>query len=177
MFELLSTILQFVWDLLPLPRIIGPNERMTCFLLGKWGRVLKPGLYIIWPMVESCEEYTIITQVSETSILPVVNVDGNSYQLRIVVEYDISDVMTFHLSHADARLRLELLAGSTIINIVSQMTEVDIKEHGIIGICNAVKKRIKAPMKKNGINITLIRPVMFDRCTSLFISQAERLAE
>jgi regulator of protease activity HflC (stomatin/prohibitin superfamily) len=177
MIELLSTVLQFFWDLVPRPVLVGPTERAVCFLFGRWGRELGPGLYVVWPAVEEWQEYCVVSQLVETAILPVTTHDGQSWQVRLVVEYEIADPLRAHTLQHDIQLQVEQLAGSTLVTTMQNNDSQHIVSAGVRKLCRLTQGRISEALTRRGVHVLSVRAVMFDQCRSFFLSQAERLVD
>lgn len=174
--ELLGTILQYLWDFIPRPVLVGSTQKAVRFLFGRWGTVIQPGLCVVWPLVEEWEVYHVNEMVTETSIMPVTDLTGNSWQIRLVIEYEIWDPREYHLQQHDGRLKSELLAGSAALTLLSTMTTDEIKYAGIANVCKAIEDRISSDLYDRGVLVTGVRAIMFDRCRSFFLSNAERLS-
>lgn len=179
MLELLSQILGFIWDFIPRPSLVGPTEEAVCYWLGKlkYKRKKGPGLYLIWPLIMEWRTYQIVSQICETAIVPVSDEDGVSWQIRLAIEFEVEDVFKFNENQYDAQVHLEQLGSSQLVSIISGMTTQKILDVGVNKICNLIYRRLQERMKDRGVSVTRIRPIMWDRCISLFHSQSQKLSD
>lgn len=177
MFDMLTRLFELVFDFVPRLYIVEPTERAVRFCLGRYGRVCQPGWHFYWPVIMTVDSYCTVSQLVETAILSCHSHDGESYQIRLAVEYRVSRAMRFHLKQHDGQLHIEMTAGSTMVALVNALDSSEIQEKGSRKLCRVVRERIKGQIEERGATILSVRTVMFDRCFPIFLSQAERLAD
>ena len=177
MIELLTQILHFFWDLMPRPALVGPTEEAVCFWFGRWGRKKGPGLYLIWPLIQYWRTAVVTSQICETAIIAVSTSDNKDWQWRLGIEYCIHDLMLYETLQYSGQNHLELLGGSALVKVISQLTCAQIDDHGVFKICGVIKKRIADSADLRGITVINVRPLMASRCRPLFIANAERLVD
>lgn len=175
--ELFAQIFQLLFDLVPRPVLVPYSNRAVCILLGKWCRVLNPGLYVVIPILEEFEEYTVTDEVSETAILAVSDSDGRSWQVRLAIGWRTGDPMLAHTRQVDPAIMLEQRAGAGLVRVMSQMTSASIVLRGPDQICKKVRDRLADRMIDRGLVVESVSAVMFDRCRSFFLSNAERVSD
>lgn len=166
--ELFAQIFQLLFDLVPRPVLVPYSNRAVCILLGKWCRVLNPGLYVVIPILEEFEEYTVTDEVSETAILAVSDSDGRSWQVRLAIGWRTGDPMLAHTRQVDPAIMLEQRAGAGLVRVMSQMTSASIVLRGPDQICKKVRDRLADRMIDRGLVVESVSAVMFDRCRSFF---------
>jgi hypothetical protein len=177
MIELLTQIIQFVWELLPRPTIVGPTEQAACYWFGRYGRRKRAGLYVIWPLIQYWRVHTVVSQICETAIIAVTSQDGHDWQWRLGIEYEISDVLKYESAQFSGQNHVEMLGGSALVRIISQLSSEQIREYGVWKICSKIQSRITDSADQRGITVIGVRPIMASRCRPLFVSQAERLVD
>ncbi len=175
--ELFAQIFQLLFDLIPRPVLVPYNNRAVCILLGKWCRVMNPGLYVVIPILEEFEEYTITDEVSETAILAVSDSDGRSWQVRLVITWRTGDALLAHTKQTDPAVMLEQRAGAGLVRVMSGLSSGQITHVGPDPICNKVRDRLADRMIERGLIVESVNAVMFDRCRSFFLSNAERVSD
>jgi hypothetical protein len=57
------------------------------------------------------------------------------------------------------------------------MSTEDVIKIGVNKICNKIRERLFDNMQSRGINVLAVRPIMWDRCISLFHSQSQKLSD
>lgn len=179
MLELLGQILGFIWDFVPRPSLVGPTEQAVCYWFGKhkFKKAKGPSLYLIWPLIMEWKIYQVVSQICETAIVPVSDESGVSWQIRLAIEFEIVDVLKFNEMQYDGQVHLEQLGSSQLVSIISGMTTEKIIDVGVGKVCNLIHKRLKDRMEDRGINVLRVRPIMWDRCISLFHSQSQKLSD
>lgn len=176
MVELLTQIIQFLWDFIPRPDLVGPTERAACFWFGRWGRDKGPGVYCIWPLIQQWRKHCVVSQICETAVVPVSDASGNNWKWRLAIEYEISDVLLFETSAYSAQNHLEQIGAYALVRIISEKTTDEILNTPIASICNKIGRQIVRNAAGKGISVMRVRSIMATRCISVFLSEAERLA-
>ena len=129
-----------------------------------------------WELFEEFHLYEIDPQWCETAILAISDKSGSQWQVRLVVEWQTVNLMKMHMSGV-TESRIEQAAGAFMILHMEERETEEIIELGSYDLCKLVRKRIKRYLAEYGIKVLGVRPAMFTRGPSLFISQAERLVD
>lgn len=108
MIELVSQILQFVWELLPRPVLVRSTEVGVSILFGRWPRIVKPGLTIVWEVIQEWEVYPSIEQTIRTE--PFLTESGQTWQISLSIDYLIIAPLQFHRSQQDGELKITTVA-------------------------------------------------------------------
>ena len=179
MMELLGQILGFIWDMLPRPGIVGPTEEACRYWFGRkeWSSKKKPGLYFIWPLLMEWRVYQVVSQICETAIVPVSDMNGQSWQFRLAIEFEVADVLAFNESQYDGQVHLEQLGSAALVTSVSRMSTADIARTGVAAICHQIADDLHVSVESRGIRVNAVRAIMADRCISLFHSQSQKLSD
>lgn len=177
MFDLIAHFFQYILDFLPRPEIVGPTERAVCYWFGRYGRSKGPGIYIIWPIAQYWRTHVVVSQICETAIIAATDATGSDWKWRLAIEYEIDDVLLFETSAFSSQNQLEQLGGSALVGIISNNETSVLIGRPVSTICSRIKDRISEPASRNGIKVLAVRSVMAVKCFSLFMSQAERLAD
>ncbi len=176
MLELLTQIIQFFWDFIPRPELVGPTERAACFWFGRYGRDKGPGVYVIWPLVQVFRKHCVVSQICETAIVPATDASGGEWQWRLAIEFDISDVLAYETSCYSSQNHLEQIGAYALVRIISEFETDELLQKPIASICNKIARQISSNAATRGIRVLRVRSIMASRCIALFHSQAERLA-
>lgn len=179
MLELLSQIIGFIWDFIPRLSTVGPTEEAALYWFGKlkYRRRKESGCYVIWPLIMEWRIYQIVSQICETAIVPVSDENGQSWQIRLAIEYEINDVLVFNEKQYDGQVHLEQLGSAQLVQIISGMSTENVIKIGVNKICNKIRERLFDNMQSRGITVLAVRPIMWDRCISLFHSQSQKLSD
>lgn len=176
MTELLTQIIQFLWDFIPRPELVGPTERAACFWFGRYGSDKGPGFYIIWPLIQHFQKHCVVSQICETAVVPATDASGKEWKWRLAIEYEISDVLLYETSSFSSQNHLEQIGAYSLVRIISQNDTDTLLETPIASICNKIHKQISELALDRGIKVLRVRSIMASGCVSIFLSQAERLA-
>jgi hypothetical protein len=177
MFDLLAQFFQYVLDFLPRPQIVGPTEGAACYWFGRYGREKGPGIYIVWPIVQYWRTHVVVSQICETAIIAATDESGESWKWRLAIEYEICDLLKFESSSFSSQNHLEQLGGSALVSIISSNNTERLTNSTSFSICKKIRERIEEPARSRGIEVIAVRSVMAVKCMSLFVSQAERIAD
>lgn len=177
MLDLLSQILGYIWDLLPRPVIVGPTERASCWWLGRYPRDCGPGVYLIWPIFMHWKIIPVVSQICETAIIAVDDMNGQAWQFRLAVEYEVSDVLQYDVSSFSGQNHIEQVAAYSLAALVSHNPTSYFRETPLPKVARVVKARTESSLSDRGVRILRVRIVMASRCRPLFLSQAERLVD
>lgn len=163
--------------MLPRPVMVKPTERASCWLFGKYPYDIGPGPKIIWPMIMHFHVYPVVSQICETAIIAVTDASGEAWKWRLFIEYDIDDVLAYDTASYSSQNHLEQLAGNALVNVISANSTQSLLNISNSTICNRVKHRIEEKVSQFGIRVIAVRSIMAVKCISLFVSNAERLAD
>ncbi len=177
MLELLRQIVNFIWELLPRPTIVGPCDRAVCFWFGRFGRVKGPGWYVIWPLIQYWRVRPVVSQICETAIIAATDASGHDWQLRLAIEYRLHDVLEYEVSTFNSQNQLEQIGGYSLVALVTSRTTEQLQSLPIEELCSMIRNQIMLPVMQYGITVIDVRSVMAVRCRSFFLSHAERLAD
>lgn len=177
MFDLIAQFFQYILDFLPRPQIVGPTEKAVCYWFGRWGRTKGPGIYIVWPIAQYWRTHAVVSQICETAIIAATDATGSDWKWRLAIEYEIEDVLLFETSAFSSQNQLEQLGGSALVGIISSNTTGTLISKPVSTICATIRERIEEKARQYGIRVLAVRSVMAVKCFSVFMSNAERLAD
>ncbi len=98
MFDRLFDFISDVWEWLIPWVVIDQYEKGVVLRLGKFNRVINPGLNFMLPLgIEECKYETVVRQTSYLDVQSLTTKDGKSVSLGGIVIYLISDIRKFLL--------------------------------------------------------------------------------
>ena len=65
----LLSVVRFLFDLFPRPRVVTTDQRRVAFWLGRWPIVRGPGVYLEWPVLSVYETVQISEEVIRSEVV------------------------------------------------------------------------------------------------------------
>jgi regulator of protease activity HflC (stomatin/prohibitin superfamily) len=177
MFSWLAPYIERALEYLPRFESVLPTQRASCWWFMRWPREKGPGIYLVWPLVQHWNVHPVVSQICESAIVSVTDASGEAWKWRLVVEYSVHDVVAYDTTCYSAQNHLEQLAGNALVNILSAHTTEQLIQISNATICQKIKDRIAEKSEPVGITVIAVRSVMAVKCISVFLSNAERLAD
>lgn len=177
MIELITQIVHFLWDIIPRPSLVGPTEEAVCYWFGRYGKVKRSGLYLVWPMIQYWRVRIIVSQICETPVIAVTLADEREWQWRLHIEYEIADLLKYEVDQYSGQNHLEMLGGAALIEVLQKLTTPDMKRLGIRRVCHRIKRIIEVVALERGIQVLDVKSAMASRVRPIFISQAAKLID
>ena len=98
MFDRIFDFIESVWEWLIPWVILDAYEAGVVLRLGKFNRVIDPGLHFMWPLgIESCKYETVVRQTAFLDSQSLTTLDGKSAGLTGVATFKIIDIRKFLL--------------------------------------------------------------------------------
>jgi regulator of protease activity HflC (stomatin/prohibitin superfamily) len=95
MFDKLITIIQqFIHELIPV-FIIDQWDEGVVLRVGKFLKIVRPGIYFKIPFIDSVWKHTIITQSIDIPPQSVTTADGKNVVVKGIIRFSIIDIKTF----------------------------------------------------------------------------------
>jgi len=136
-------------------RIIKEYERGIKFTLGKFQKVMQPGLRIVWPILQSYQKVDVRVIASDVPDQDCITKDNISVNVNAVIYYKVSDAKKAILEVEYFKYAINQLAQTTMRNIVG---EVELDE--LLGQRDEISLKIKTIVDKAtdpwGIKVTTV---------------------
>jgi len=111
----------FLWALLGL-KIVRPYQRGVVERLGKYQRVVQPGLNLIIPFIERLIKVDMREQVVDVPPQEVITKDNATVTVDAIVYYEVTDPVKVLYNVANFRLATIKLAQTNLRNVIGDLT-------------------------------------------------------
>ena len=147
--KLIEFIMNMMEDIIPVYFIKQYNNGIL-LRMGKFKRVVKPGVVFKIPFLDKIEVQTIVTTTLSVPTQSVITKDEKQLVVKSVVKYNVADVEAFMLTVYDA------------IDAISDITQAIIKEQVALrtfkecidnDFDNTVTKKLRVEVRKWGLDI------------------------
>lgn len=147
--KLIDFLLAMLYDILPV-WFVKQYDNGIFLRMGKFVRVVKPG--VVWkiPFIDKIESQTIVTTTLSVPTQSVITKDKKALVVKSVVKYKITDVEKFMLTVYDAQ---DAIADTAQSIIKTQIAEKDFEECTTNEFDNTVTKKLRNEVKHWGIDI------------------------
>lgn len=124
-------------------RIVNEADREVVFTLGKYNRVLGPGLQFHFPVVEEIYASENISRI-RTFVLPtnMLTKDENIVDVELNVQYTISDLKNYSLNVEDPEITIRQAAESALRHVVGENIMDDLLTSGAAAISSGILLRL-----------------------------------
>ena len=141
-FSYLIVILFVLYAFLGL-RIVNEANREVVFTLGKYNRVLGPGLQFHFPVIEEIYASENISKI-RTFVLPtnMLTKDENIVDVELNVQYTISDLKAYSLNVEDPEITIRQAAESALRHVVGENLMDDLLTSGAAAISSGILMRL-----------------------------------
>ena len=119
---LTTLIIIFVFVLLCSLKQINEYERGVKFRFGKFASIMKPGLNIVWPIVNSYKKIDIRTKAVDVPEQEAITKDNVSVRINAVIYYKIVDAGKALLEVENFYYAVSQLAQTTMRNVVGSVS-------------------------------------------------------
>jgi regulator of protease activity HflC (stomatin/prohibitin superfamily) len=121
----LERLFEKVLSLLPSVVIVEPTERGARVTGGKRYRIIGPGWYFVWPVVQYIVRMDVVTQVVDLPPQTVTTKDGHCLVVSGTIRYHIVDIEKALFAVQDVDKALSTLALGVILEAVQAKALVD----------------------------------------------------
>ena len=119
MFDRIFDFIADVWEWLIPWVIIDSYEQGVVLRLGKFNRVVNPGLCWVLPFgIEECKYETIVRQTSYLDVQSLTSADGKLVTISGILVYEIKDIRKFLLDIDDAETDVQNMCYGVISDCV-----------------------------------------------------------
>lgn len=101
---------------------VNQYERGVKFTLGKFSGMMKPGLNLVFPIIQSCRKIDIRTKVVDVPEQDAITKDNVSIRINAVVYYKIFDASKAILEVENFQYAVSQLSQTTMRNAVGEVT-------------------------------------------------------
>jgi len=124
-------------------RIVNEANREVVFTLGKYNRVLGPGLQFHFPVIEEIYASENISKI-RTFVLPtnMLTKDENIVDVELNVQYTISDLKAYSLNVEDPEITIRQAAESALRHVVGENLMDDLLTSGAAAISSGILLRL-----------------------------------
>jgi len=161
--KLIEFLLNIIEDILPV-FFVKQYDNGILLRMGKFVRVVKPGIVFKIPFLDKVETTTIVTTTLSVATQSVITKDKKQLVVKSVVKYKVSDVELFMLNVYDATDAIADITQAIIKEQLSQRNFDDCIENDFD---NTVTKKLRVEVRKWGIEV--------DRVTLTDIGQIKSL--
>ena len=139
----LEVLLQFVRDILPLPRIVRSYERGVAFVLGRAQGPLLPGWYWNIPVIRVIEVYPVVEQTVNLTNISITTRDAKPYTISANFNYEVLDAVRAYtqVHELDQSMRNEAL------KYLHRLARTVTAER-LVGSQRALERRIREHLQK-----------------------------
>jgi regulator of protease activity HflC (stomatin/prohibitin superfamily) len=161
--KLIEFLLNIIEDIMPVFFVKQYNNGIL-LRMGKFVRVVKPGVVFKIPFLDKVEITTIVTTTLSVPTQSVITKDKKQLVVKSVVKYKIADVELFMLNVYDSTDAISDITQAIIKEQISLRTFEECTDNDFD---NTVTKKLRVEMKKWGIEV--------DRVTLTDIGQIKSL--
>lgn len=161
--RLIDFLLNVLEDVLPV-YFVKQYDNGILLRMGKFVRVVKPGVVYKIPFIDKIETSTVVTTTLSVPTQSVITLDRKNLVVKAVVKYKISDVELFLLNVYDAADAISDITQAIVKEQISSKTFDECIQNDFD---NTVTKKLRVEVKKWGIEV--------DRVTLTDIGQIKSL--
>lgn len=173
-FGALISWLQSVWKIIWFFRIINEYEEGVLFTLGKFRKVLKPGLHFKWSVFEDIQTHYSKDDTILLSSQSLTTKDSKTVTVAGRILYSITDIESFMTKVNSPQ---QAIADITMGVIAKNIIESNYEETVSIKIMNEISKQTRSRCKKYGVHIEDVELVQLSlsRSVNLFNNHESHL--
>ena len=147
--KLIEFLLNIIEDIMPVFFVKQYNNGIL-LRMGKFVRVVKPGVVFKIPFLDKIEVVTIVTTTLSVPTQSVITKDKKQLVVKSVVKYKIADVELFMLNVYDSTDAISDITQAIIKEQISLRTFEECTDNDFD---NTVTKKLRVEMKKWGIEV------------------------
>jgi len=135
--DFLNKLFDMILAFFPRIVLIGPIERAARITCGKHYKIIGPGIYIMWPLIQEIISMEVATQVVDLPPQTARTQDGRDIVVSGSIRYRIADIEKAMFAVVDVDKALSTLALGVILEYVQTKTLLD------CGDIEGVKKELR----------------------------------
>ena len=121
----LKDLIAGILDILPRSVLVNPDEGTARTTLGKYVKLLGPGWYFYWPLIQTMQTIAVTPQVVDVRVQSVRTKDGTDLAIELAVRYRITNAASAQLKVLDYDRSLQ---NSSLVACVEYMGNIDIDD-------------------------------------------------
>ncbi len=133
--EWLNSLLEAIRDMFPRLQMVLPSEGGIRSTLGKYVKVLRPGWYLFWPVVQSCGTVDVVPQVVDLRPQSCLTKDLKDVVISGGVKYRVTDVRKAMFEVADYDKDIQVMSLGIIAEFISKHLFEDINDFDALSDC------------------------------------------
>ena len=149
--EFLNKIFAMLLKWVPRIILIAPDERGIRVTLGTQVKILKPGWYFYWGVIQELRSATVTQQVIDLRPQSVFTRSGRNWTVSGIIKYRVTDIRKAMLSVQDYDKSLQALSLGILLNILSTVENIEKQTPNEIG--DLVLKSVREAANGWGIKI------------------------
>ena len=149
--DFLSRIYEAFKKLVPVIELIQPDEAGVRITLGTREKVLGPGWFFLWPLIQEILYTTVTTQVKDLRGQSVLSKDRHDMVVAGAVKYKITDIRKAMLEVQDFDGTLEALSLGVLLSVASMKTRLELQNTEALG--DDVLRKIREEASGWGLKI------------------------
>lgn len=149
----LGNFLNGLGSLVPRLYVVHWAHAGVIWTAGRTPKVLKPGVRLIWPIIQSAENVpTEMTQWMTLSTAPLTTMDGFMVQVGVVFPYKITNVWQYFVENEDADEGVDDVSLGAVRDLVARMEFDELR--GSLGETSAaLSKELQGQLTEFGITV------------------------
>jgi regulator of protease activity HflC (stomatin/prohibitin superfamily) len=147
----LERLFDKILALFPMAVMVEPTERAARITWGKRYKIIGPGLYLIWPLIQRTIRMDVVTQVVDLPPQTAKTQDGHDIVVSGSIRYHIADVEKALFAVVDVDKALSTLALGVILEYVQTKTLLDCGD--IEGVKRELRKGVAEAASGWGLKI------------------------
>jgi len=161
--KLIDFLIEFIDQILPVT-IIKEYNKGAFFRLGKFKKIIHPGLHFKIPFLDNVDIHTVVTTTMTLPAQSVVTKDGLSVVIKAQIKYDIEDLSIFAVKVYDA---IDAISDMTCGIIFQTIKNKTYQEACTIDLNKTITNNARKEAKQWGINIETITITDFSQMRSI----------
>jgi regulator of protease activity HflC (stomatin/prohibitin superfamily) len=129
--EWLRQILDRLLSVFPQLALVNPDEGGVRITLGKWVKLLGPGWYFYWPIIQSIPIITVTPQVKDARVQSVWTLDQVDLCVSLAIKYRVKDAQAALLKVQDYDQSLQNSALVACVEFIGEMDRDDLVVDGL----------------------------------------------
>ena len=146
-----SKFFEAVKKLIPRIELIQPDELGVKVTLGTREKILIPGWYFLWPIIQEIVYTTVTTQVVDLRNQSIYSLDRQSMIVSGAIQYKVSNIRKAMLEVNDYDQSLQALALGVLSAVASTLTENELSDTEELG--NRILKKIREEANGWGLRL------------------------
>ncbi len=149
--KFLDQIFAAIQKLVPRVELIQPDEAGVRVTLGTIEKVLPPGWYFLWPIIQEIFFATVTTQVQDIRCQSILSEDRQNMVISGAIRFKILDIRKAMLEVKDCEESLIALSLGVLLSVASTMTEKELSDTEQLG--ESILKKIREEASGWGLKI------------------------